>query len=139
MDPVFPDQASASDAIEAFSAQALVDGGTIFRAPAEPLFEASFDGRGSEPGMAAAGWRQTSDTEYEVQLDGWAAAREPLAAAMGAAIAPWMPYFGSHTLSSQEALEQVHDEAILVEGRERFAAWLQADHPDWVSATHTAS
>lgn len=133
MEPVFADQMSAADAIEAFSAQALLDGGITYRAPAEPLFEASFGAEGQQPSLAAAGWRQTSDTEYEIQLDVWASAREPLAAAMGAAIAPWMPYFGTYDLSSPEALEEVHDEPVLVEGRERFAAWLAADHPAWLS------
>lgn len=133
MEPVFTDQASASEAIEAFCAQALNDGGIRFEAPPEPLFEASFDAHGAQPDMAAAGWRQTSDTEHEIQLKSWAAAREPLAAAMGAAIAPWMPYFATYDLTSEEALEQVHDEDILVNGRRHFAAWLRADHPEWVA------
>ncbi len=139
MDPVFADQTSASKAIEDFSAQALTDGGMSLEAPVEPLFEASFDGDGAGHGMAAAGWRQTSNTEYEIQLDQWSSARDPLAAAMGAAIAPWMPYFGTYQLTSAHALEQVHDEAILREGRQRFAAWLRERQPDWVSPMLTGS
>lgn len=138
MDPVFADQPSATEAIEAFSAQAVIDGGVTFDAPAEPLFEASFDNHAAVPQMEAAGWRQTSETTYEVQLDEWTSARQPLAAAMNAAIAPWMPYFATYELSSAEALEQVHDEAILPDGRQHFAAWLREDHPEWVSATTTS-
>jgi D-aminopeptidase len=138
MDPVFADQGGAAEAIEAASAQALLDGGMMFVAPAEPLFEASFDAERTDPGMAAAGWRQASETEYEIQLDDWASAREPLAAAMGAAIAPWMPYFGTYELTSPQALERVHDDPILSEGREQFAAWLQTDHPEWISPTSSA-
>lgn len=137
MDPVFVDQGSAAEAIEAFSAQALLDGGMKFGALAKPFFEASFDSDRAEPGMAAEGWRQASDTEYEIQLDEWASAREPLAAAMTAAIATWMPYFGTHELTSLQALERVHDDPILREGREHFAGWLHADHPEWVSPTST--
>ncbi len=38
--------------------------------------------------MTGAGSRQASETEYEIQVNTWASAREPLAAAIGAAIAP---------------------------------------------------
>jgi len=137
VDPVFADQGSATEAIAAFSAQALLDGGVICDAPAEPWFEASFDSDLAEPGMTAAGWRQASETEYEIQLRDWAAAREPLAVAMGAAIATWMPYFGSHELTSRQALERVHDAPVLREGRDHFASWLQADHPEWLSRAPT--
>jgi len=138
MNPVLPDQNGAAEAIDAFSAQALRDGGITFDAPAEPLFEANFDSDRSEPGMGAAGWHRASETEYQIQLDDWASAREPLAAAMSAAIAPWMPYFGTHDLTSPQALERVHDDPILREGREHFAAWLQADHPEWVAPISTS-
>jgi D-aminopeptidase len=135
MDPLFADQDSAAEAIVAFSTQALLDGGVTFDAPAEPLFEASVESDHEEPGMIATGWRQASETEYEIQLGRWASAREPLGAAMSAAIAPWMPYFGTHSLTSPHALERVHDDPILREGRKHFAAWLQTDHPEWVSPT----
>jgi hypothetical protein len=137
MDPVFADQGIAAESIVAFSAQALLDGGKTFDAPAEAVFEASFDSNRAESGMTAAGWRQASETEYEIHLDHWTLAREPLAAAMGAAIATWMPYFGTHELTSPQALERVHDDPILREGREHFAAWLQADHPEWISPSST--
>jgi D-aminopeptidase len=137
MDPVFADQASAAESIAEFSAQALLDGGMMFDPPTEPFFEASFDSGRTEPGMTAAGWRQASDTEYEIQLDRWASARDPLGAAMSAAIATWTPYFGTHDLTSPQALERVHDDPILREGREHFAAWLQADHREWVSPPPT--
>ncbi len=133
MAPVFPDQDSADEAIAAFAAQALRDGGMTFDAPGSPLFEASFDSDGTDPGMVAAGWRQVNETEYATELSDWAQAREPLAAAMAAAIAPWVPYFASYELSSLGAAERVHDEPILREGRQRFAAWLSADHPEWLT------
>lgn len=134
MESVFNEQASASEAITAFSAEALQNGGTMPVPPAEPLFEASFDEGSAELADIGAGWRQTSETECEVQLDAWGAAREPLAAAMGAAFGPWLPYFGTHDLSSLQALERVHDDPVLGEGREHFRAWLAADHPEWVSS-----
>jgi D-aminopeptidase len=138
VDLVF-DEGDSRHAIVQFSEQALRDGGMMCRPPEEPLFEASFEAGQVEEGMLAAGWRQASETEYKIQLDGWSGAREPLAAAMGAAFAPWMPYFGTFTLTSREALEQIHDEQILREGRERFAEWLRADHPEWLPPTAATS
>ncbi|HWD64834.1 MAG TPA: M55 family metallopeptidase [Solirubrobacteraceae bacterium] len=131
MEPVFADQAAASEAIAAFSAQALRNRGVTLRAPEAPVFESSFDAETTEPSMTGAGWQQLSETEYAIQLRDWAEAREPLATAMAAAISPWMPYFASYDLSSAVALERVHDQTILIEGRERFAAWLHRDHPEW--------
>ncbi len=134
MEPVFADQESASGAIADFSAQALADRGVAFDSPTKPVFEASFDRDREQPGMHAAGWRSTGETEYAIELGGWSEAREPLAAAMAAAIAPWLPYFGSFDLGSMAALERVHDEPILREGRARFDAWLSEEQPEWAHA-----
>jgi D-aminopeptidase len=139
MRPAFADQESASEAIAAFSAGTLADGGQRFEAPAPLWFEASLPGGGENPGMVAAGWRQLSDTEYGIELAEWAAAREPLAAAMNAAVAPWGPFFGTFDLTSADALERVHDEPVLREGRERFQAWLSADQPEWLGGTGAAA
>ncbi len=81
--------------------------------------------------MSAAGWSNEGGGRYAVQLGNWALAQEPLAAAMIAAIGPWMPYFTSFELSSPEALERVHDEPVLSAGRERFQAWLGEEISDW--------
>lgn len=137
--PVFADQESAGEAIANFSAHALADRGIAFASPTRPEFEASFDADQEQPGMSAAGWRATSETEYVIQLGDWSGAREPLAAAMAAAIAPWMPYFGSFDLTSMEALERVHDEPILEEGRDRFDAWLSEKHPEWLTPESRAA
>lgn len=130
--PAYPDAASAAQAIEEFSRQAPRGGGILPRAPEEPFFEASFAPGDSSASLAEAGWDQRSATEFTLQLSDWSQAREPLAAAMNAAIASWLPYFATFALTSREALEKVHDEPLLQQGRDRFAAWLAEPQPEWV-------
>lgn len=136
MQPAFPTQESASQAIADFSEHTLAEGGVTFERPTNPFFEASFEPDLEQPGMSAAGWQRASETEYALQLSDWRQAREPLAAAMTASIASWMPYFGSFDLTSMAALEHVHDAPILREGRDRFDAWLSAAQPAWLPESH---
>lgn len=135
--PVYPDETSAAEAIEEFSRHALRDGGIVPRPPEDPLFEASFAPSDSAAVMAEAGWEHRTDTEFALQLSDWSEAREPLAAAMGAAIASWVPYFATYELTSPEALERVHDEPVLRQGRERFAAWLSEPQQEWLDASRS--
>jgi len=131
--PVFDGEA-AGDAIAAFAADALRQGGVIPAAPSDLLFEASLRA-GDEQirTLTAAGWRQQSETEFAVDLASWRDAREPLAAAMGAAIVPWLRYFTGFDVTSEAAAEAVHDEAILREGRERIDVWLDEPQPEWLT------
>ena len=107
---------------------------SIPAAPSDLLFEASLRA-GDEQirTLTAAGWRQQSETEFAVDLASWRDAREPLAAAMGAAIVPWLRYFTGFDVTSQAAAEAVHDEAILREGRERIDVWLDEPQPEWLT------
>jgi D-aminopeptidase len=131
--PVFDDDAGA-DAIAGFASDALRQGGAIPAAPRDLVFEASLiAGDEQIRALATAGWRQQSATEFAVELASWHGAREPLAAAMAAAIAPWLPYFTSFDLTSQAAAEAAHDEAVLREGRERFDVWLDEPQPEWLT------
>jgi hypothetical protein len=52
---------------------------------------------------------------------------------MTAAIAPWLPYFATFDLTSQQAAAAVHDEPLLREGRSRFDAWLDEPQPEWLT------
>jgi D-aminopeptidase len=128
---VFPDDASASDAIAAFAARVLEEGGVEIASPSGLTFEAVLEADVDTSAMTAAGWESADGAVFSIELSDWGSAREPLAAAMAAAIGPWVPYFGSFDLSSEEALERVHDEPILERGRERFAEWLRVGVPEW--------
>lgn len=130
--PIYPDADSAAEAIEAFSRQALSDGGVTPQPPEGALFEASFAPSESSAVMAEAGWEQRSATEFALQLRDWSQARESLAVAMNASVASWLPYLTTFPLTSREALEEVHDEPILQQGRDRFAEWLGQPQPEWI-------
>ena len=131
-DPAFADDREAAAAIEAFAARVLRELPSAPPVPVGLLFEASLEADDEQAArLAAAGWKRTSETEFAVELRDWKQAREPLAAAMAAAIAPWMPYFTAFDLTSEAAMESVHDDPVLERGRRRFDAWLEDVQPEW--------
>lgn len=133
VEPAF-DDAGAAEAIAVFAAEALRAGGVDFEAPSGVLFEASMSaGDDQAATLAGAGWERRSDTEFAQELTAWTGAREPLAAAMAAAIAPWLPAFTAFDLTSREAAEAARDEPILREALERFDAWLDEPQPEWLA------
>jgi D-amino peptidase len=131
-EPVFADEAESRAAIETFAARVLREGAPTPTAPVDVLFEASLEaGEEQAAQLAAAGWGRRSDTEFAVELRDWQQARDPLAAAMAAAFAPWMPYFTDFDLTTRQAVEAVHDDPVLQQGRRRFDDWLGDVHPEW--------
>ena len=79
--------------------------------------------------MTAAGWARTGDVTFEVQLATWADAREPLATAMNAALAPFMPYWLGGFDSATHAAEA--DPQRVAQLRLIFDAWAQESQPEW--------
>jgi D-aminopeptidase len=61
---------------------------------------------------------------YKLDIARWEDARQPIADAMAAAIAPWLPYLATFDLTSEEAMMAVHDEPLIREVSAAFAAWL---------------
>ena len=61
---------------------------------------------------------------YALDLAQWQDARQPIADAMAAAVAPWLPYFTTLDLTSEEAMTAVQDEPLVREGRDVIEAWL---------------
>ena len=61
---------------------------------------------------------------YALDIPRWQDARQPIADAMAAAVAPWLPYFTTFDLTSEEAMAAVQDEPLIREGRNAFEAWL---------------
>jgi D-aminopeptidase len=70
------------------------------------------------------------DQLYALDLARWEDARQPIADAMAAAVAPWLPYFTTFDLTSEEAMTAVQDEPLVREGRDAFEAWLARAGPD---------
>jgi hypothetical protein len=101
--------------------------------PAGVTFAASLPDEGAHAqSMAAAGWTQTSDTEFGIELGDWTDSREPLAAAMSAAGASLIPYFAGLDLSSAAARASQDPERLRAL-EEAFVDWVTEREPEWIS------
>ena len=108
MRPVFSDPQDGLDAIRSFSYECARTGASAaaVATPTEVTFEASMpNGRDVVDDMAVAGWARVGDVEFAVELERWPDSRGPLAAAMSAAVAPFMPYWLTGFASADEADE----------------------------------
>lgn len=100
------------------------------RIPGDALFEASMpNGHEVVDQMTAAGWARTGDVTFAVDLGTWAEAREPLAAAMSAALAPFIPYWLGGFDSAEHAAEA--DQERVAQLRQIFDAWAEESQPEW--------
>ena len=68
---------------------------------------------------------------YTLDIARWEDARQPIADAMAAAIAPWLPYITPFDLTSEEAMTAVQHEPLIREVSAAFEAWLAraGEHP----------
>jgi D-amino peptidase len=130
MRPVFDDPEDGLDAIRSFAEVCARASVPAVAAPAGVTFEASMpNGRDVVEEMADAGWKRVGDVEFAVELETWRDSREPLAVAMNAALAPFMPYWLTGFGSADEA-------ATVDQRRVRqlvtiFDAWAAETHPEW--------
>lgn len=98
--------------------------------PTEGTFEASMpNGHEVVDQMEAAGWARTGDVTFEVQFKKWADTREPLAAAMSAALAPFLPYWLGGFDSAEAAAAA--DQERVAQLRLIFDAWAEESQPQW--------
>ena len=120
------------EAIREFAERCMRDAASApsVRAPSDALFEASMpNGHEVVDQMAAAGWARTGDVTFEVRLETWAEAREPLATAMSAALAPFVPYWLGSFDSAKHAAEA--DQQRVAQLRLIFDAWAEESQPEW--------
>lgn len=132
MRPVFADPQDGLEAIRSFAQASTRDSGsaTAIAAPASVTFEASMpNGRDVVEDMAGAGWARVGDVEFAVDLDTWPDSRGPLAAAMNAALAPFMPYWLGGFASADEA--DAADQERVGQLVTIFDAWAAESHPQW--------
>ena len=118
-------------AIRSFAEQAMrsADSAARHEPPARTTFAASLpNGAEAVAAMEAGGWRRTGEVEFAVELSEWTDARGPLAAAMGAAIAPFMPWWTE--ITSPEARDAGDSETI-GELERLLVAWAQESQPEW--------
>ena len=132
MRPVFDDPEDGLNAIRSFAEACARDGASapVVAAPGAVTFEASMpNGRDVVEELADAGWVRVGDVEFAVELETWRDARQPLAAAMNAALAPFMPYWVSGFASAAEAAGA--DRRLVSQLVTIFDAWAAEAHPQW--------
>ena len=87
------------------------------------------NGADVEATMREGGWARAGEVEYEIELDSWRDAREPVGAAMFAAMSPLLQDWSNDLTSPERA--SAYDEVK----RERLAtaidAWAESSGPEW--------
>ena len=132
MRPVFSDPQDGLDAIRSFAQACARDGAsaTAIAAPTGVTFEASMpNGREVAKEMADGGWERVGDVEFAVELETWPESRGPLAAAMNAALAPFMPYWLGGFASADEAAAA--DQERVGQLVTIFDGWAAESQPQW--------
>jgi hypothetical protein len=88
-------------------------------------------GAAVEATMRDGGFDRIGEVEYEIALDSWRDAREPVATAMLAAIAPVLDFWSNELTSPElaDAYDAVKRESLAV----AIDAWADASGPEWFS------
>jgi D-aminopeptidase len=136
--PVFAAEAGI-DAIRAFAERCVLDAASVrvVEPPRGATFAASMpNGAETVEQMEAAGWSRAGKVEYAIVLDAWQSAREPLAAAMNAAIAPFMPYWLGDLATSDAAVAADREKANQLS--QIIVAWANETRPEWFTEPTTA-
>jgi D-aminopeptidase len=134
MDPVYDDAQQGLDEIRAFAETCARNAGSA--PPLAPPVGATFaaclpHGPDAADAMSAGGWTRIGDVEFTVELPTWENAREPLAVAMDAAIAPFLPYWMSGFDSADAAAAA--DQGRVATLAAIFDAWADENQPEWYS------
>lgn len=133
-EPVF-EEAEGLEAIRVFAATAIRRAGDIPPPllPSDAILEASMpNGAEHAEPLEAAGWERTGDVEYRARLAHWSDARNLIAAAMDAAIAPLLPHWDGATSAEQAA---ALDPARVQRLGTIINTWCAHEHPDWYIAS----
>ena len=98
--------------------------------PTHGTFEASMpNGHQVVDQMEAAGWARTADVTFKVAFKKWPDTREPLAAAMNAALTPFAPYWLGGFDNAEDAAAA--DQERVAQLRLIFDAWALESQPQW--------
>jgi hypothetical protein len=129
---VFADPQDGLDEIRSFAESCALDSASApaIVGPTGVTFEASMpNGRDVVEDMVAGGWERVGDVEFAVELETWQDSREPLAAAMNAALAPFLSYWlgGFAEAAEAAAADQERVGQLVV----MFDAWAAESHPQW--------
>ena len=135
MRPVWDEPEDGRAALREFAEHCLRDEASARSAlePTDVTFEASMpNGDAVADEMLEAGWSRSGQVEYSAQLRTWREARELLAAAMNAALVPFLPYWLGAFESADEAAAA--DQRRVEQLRLIFDAWSAESHPQWYEA-----
>jgi D-aminopeptidase len=132
MRPAFTAPTDGLDAIRSFAQACARDttSAPAFAAPEGVTVGASMpNGRDVVEAMAGAGWARIGDVEFAVDLETWPDSRASLAAAMSAAVAPFVPYWltGFADAGEAAAADQERVAALVT----IFDAWEAESQPQW--------
>jgi len=135
MSPVWDEPHDGRTALREFAERCLRDAASAptVPEPTDVTFEASMP-NGSEVAdqMLDAGWTRLGEVEYSAQLRIWRDARELLAAAMNAALVPFLPYWLGAFESAEGAAAA--DQGRVEQLRLIFDAWAAESQPQWYEA-----
>lgn len=98
---------------------------------ASPLAANMPHGAAVEATMSEGGFVRTGEVEYEIELDSWQDARDPVATAMLAAFAPVLEAWSNDLTSPERA--NAYDLAKREELATAIDAWSDASGPEWFS------
>jgi D-aminopeptidase-like protein len=132
MSPVFQEPQVGLDAIRSFAEECVRQHASAraLTGPAGVSFEASMPNGGNvAEELERAGWTRTGEVEFAVELRSWRDSREPLAAAMSAALAPFLPYWLGGFEGPDEAAAA--DQERVTKLRMIFDAWAGEPQPEW--------
>jgi D-amino peptidase len=131
VEPVFAEE-DGTDAIREFAENCMREAASApeVTAPSQCTFEASMpNGNDAVEQMTAAGWARAGDVEFTAELETWDEARELVAGAMNAALAPFLPYWLGSFDSAEDAAAA--DQGRVEQLRSIFDAWAEESHPQW--------
>ena len=135
MSPVWDEPHDGRTALREFAERCLRDAASAptVPEPTDVTFEASMP-NGSEVAdqMLDASWTRSGEVEYSAQLRIWRDARELLAAAMNAALVPFLPYWLGAFESAEGAAAA--DQGRVEQLRLIFDAWAAESQPQWYEA-----
>lgn len=122
------------DAVREFARSCAENAGDVraVAAPGAARLAASMpNGADVEATMRDGGFVRTGDVEYEIELDSWTEAREPVGAAMLAAMAPLLDAWSNDLTSPERA--NAYDPGKREQLAAAIDAWADASAPEWFS------
>jgi hypothetical protein len=122
------------DAVRDFArtcAEAAADASPVVVPGAARLAASMPHGASVEATMRDGGFVRTGKVEYEIELDSWHDARQPVGAAMLAAMAPVMEAWSNELTSPERA--STYDQAKREELATAIDAWADGSGPEWFS------